>query len=275
MTQTSASVGPTASSAGSGSGGGSDVNIGAIVGGVAGGVAGLVVLIWLILLPLRRRAKKAKEVEWLAFGQENDHVNESSAEAIYGRSGGGSGEGKGGSVANVNDIQMDEMEQQDANAYHYSNVDGAPAWPPAGGMYAQQPGGEYDAYYAQQAGYGDPHGQQAGYDAHGQMGAYQNAQWGGTYDPSWAAASGGQPTISGHSAGGGYTSPPLGPTSLSHAPSTGPAMSNVAPSESAYDGYSQQQHQQQQPARVDDRAGSPNSMRRYDDGRNGLHLANP
>lgn len=182
VTGLTSSANPTATATGrpdSGSGGGSDPNLGAIIGGVAGGVAGLIILIWLILLPLRRRAKKAKEVEWLSFGQENDHVNESSAEAVYGRGAGGtsSAEAKGGSVANVNEIQMDDMAHEMAQQpYHYQNIDNGAAWGAAGaagagaGMagaaayarhdqYAQHPQDGYDAYYAQQ-GYAGPHYQQ-------------------------------------------------------------------------------------------------------------------
>lgn len=219
ITGVSTSANPSSTAAISGShssgGGGSDTNLGAIIGGVAGGVAGLILLVWLILLPLRKRAKKQKEVEWLSFGQENDHVNDNSAEAVYGRGAGGSGsgEGKGGSVANVNEIQMEDMPHEMAQQpYHYQNVDNGAGWAAAGaagaaGAYAahdqyshQHQPDQYDAYYAQQhGGYGA--GPQY---AQQQYGMHQPGQqaWGADPSAAWGAAPGytspGQSQAHGH-----------------------------------------------------------------------------
>lgn len=57
-------------------------NVGAIIGGLAGGLVGLIVLIWLILLPVRARAKRKQEVDWLSFKPDtheanDDHQNDS------------------------------------------------------------------------------------------------------------------------------------------------------------------------------------------------------
>lgn len=181
-------------------------------------------------MPLRKRAKKAKEVEWLSFGQENDHVNESSAEAVYGRGAGGSGEGKGGSVANVNEIQMDDMaHEMSQQPYHYQNVDNGAGWAAAGaagagvagagayaaheqyGQHQQQDG--YDAYYAHpQQGYGGPQYQQYGMQPQqgwaGQQGAYpQGEAWGaapGYTSPGQSQAHGNQGGLS-HSLSVGST----------------------------------------------------------------------
>ena len=247
ITGVSTSANPTATSASSsGSGGGSDTNLGAIIGGVAGGVAGLIILIWLILLPLRKRAKKAKEVEWLSFGQENDHVNESSAEAVYGRGAGGSGEGKGGSVANVNEIQMDDMSHEMAQQpYHYQNIDNGAGWAAAGaagagiagaGAYAQ-----HDQYGQQQEGYEAYYGHpQQGY------GGPQYQQYGMQPQQAWAGQQGAYPQGEAWGAAPGYTSPGQsqahGNHGLSHSLSVGSTKVGAAPgSQSGHKG-SQEGH---------------------------------
>lgn len=51
-------------------------NVGAIIGGLAGGLVGLIVLIWLILLPVRARAKRKQEVDWLSFKPDNHEAND-------------------------------------------------------------------------------------------------------------------------------------------------------------------------------------------------------
>ncbi|PWN53713.1 hypothetical protein IE53DRAFT_366096 [Violaceomyces palustris] len=290
FTSTSTGLTPaaTAGANNSGSSDGSGVNIGAIIGGCAGGVAGLVILIWLILLPLRRRAKKAKEVEWLAFGQENDHVNESSAEAVYGRGAGG-GEGKNESQPDFHDqgIAMDpiggDMHEQ---PYQYASVErnGSQNW--GAGAAAGIPGqiyghgqSEYDAYYAQQQAYAQHFDQ-----GHVPQQPYQvpGGEWGPTYghqEGGWAVAAAGTGagvaragTVSGQSHGGHQD-----PSSLNHVRSVGSTTvgSNYGVDMQAYDQAAEQQkhyaeqayhQQQQQPyaeqAIVGPRSGSPGSKSR-------------
>lgn len=58
--------------------------MGAIIGGLAGGLVGLIVLIWLILLPVRARAKRKQEVDWLSFRPDNhDVVDDVQTDSIF------------------------------------------------------------------------------------------------------------------------------------------------------------------------------------------------
>ncbi|KAE8190596.1 hypothetical protein A4X06_0g1918 [Tilletia controversa] len=77
-----ASIGSSSSNE-SGTGG---AQIGIIIGAIAGGLAGVIVLIWLILIPVRRRQTRQKEVDWaVAFGQDHG-PSDNSANVIYGTS---------------------------------------------------------------------------------------------------------------------------------------------------------------------------------------------
>ncbi|KAE8223714.1 hypothetical protein CF319_g3295 [Tilletia indica] len=75
---------PTISSSDSSDSSAGGAQIGVIIGAIAGGLAGVIVLIWLILIPVRRRQTRQKEVDWaLAF--DNDHgPSGNSADAVFG-----------------------------------------------------------------------------------------------------------------------------------------------------------------------------------------------
>lgn len=156
--------------------------LGAIAGGVVGAVAGILILAAIFLIA-RKRSKRKKEVDWLTFGAENDHVNESSADAYLGsrpdllkdeESAGHAGalemSDVGSGTTHTNSMSVAGMMSAGAlaGAYPYSSVDGNGSQQWNGGPGGSQSGDPYAAYYNQGQGQGQYYdAPQQGYGAGG------------------------------------------------------------------------------------------------------------
>lgn len=129
------------------------------------------VLTYLILIPIRKRAALKKEVDWMAFGSENDHhINDSGNDSIYRTPRAGVGEVE--TKAAIDSPELYQMSDIGAGGHQgtlYSHLDAngsatlSPAWAATSGatggynvasqVVGDMPPGQYDqtygAYYHQ------------------------------------------------------------------------------------------------------------------------------
>ncbi|KAK0555080.1 hypothetical protein OC846_000179 [Tilletia horrida] len=96
--------------------------IGVIIGGIAGGLAGVIILIWLILIPVRRRQARQKDVDWaMAFDNDKDHgPSENSADVIYGLQASRGLEKN--DAHNTESVVMGDVNRSQSDAYAHSEA---------------------------------------------------------------------------------------------------------------------------------------------------------